>query len=255
MRKENRAMYIEELGTTYGETSPYTSPKKELGKNEFLTLLLAQLRYQDPLSPMESTEFTAQLTQFNSLEQLFGVNENLAGIQEMLYNQDKENLLELIGKTVKANDNTILIDDGRVVSGSYTFEEAADVTISIYNSDGFEVRRSYLGWQDAGEYDVAWDGRDDSGEAVEDGIYTFEVTARNEAGNYVDTNTHISGEVTGVTYQYGIPYLMIGDILISTDNTIIEVTKTAAQDTETVGEDTEDCQPLMRRRVQITGND
>jgi len=216
-----------------GEASPYTSPKKEVGRNEFLTLLLAQLKYQDPLSPMESTQFTTQLAQFNSLEQLFSVNENLIGIREMLSSQDKENLLELIGKTVKASDNTILIEDGGIVSGSYTLEDAADVTISIYDSNGFEIRRLYVSGQDAGEYDVAWDGRDNSGEMVEDGIYTFEVNAEDEAGKYVDANTYISGEVTGVTYQYGIPYLMIGDILIGTNNTIIEVTKTVAEDTET----------------------
>jgi len=232
-------MYIEGLETTYGETSPYTNPKKELGRDEFLTLLIAQLKYQDPLSPLESTEFTAQLAQFNSLEQLFGVNDNLIGILEMLNNQNKENILELIGKTVKANDNTILIDDGSPVCGSYTLEEGADVTISIYDSNGFEVRRLQPGRQDAGEHDVAWNGRDNSGEMVEDGIYTFEVTARDEAGNYVTANTYISGEVTGVTYQYGIPYLMIGDVLISTNNTIIEVTKTEPEDTETEPEDTE----------------
>lgn len=116
-------MYIEQLGATYGETSSYTNPKKELGKEDFLRLLVAQLKYQNPLSPMESTEFTAQLAQFSSLEQLFGVNDNLIGILEMLKNQDKENLLELIGKTVKANHNTIFIHDGSIVSGSYTLEK------------------------------------------------------------------------------------------------------------------------------------
>jgi len=225
-------MYIEGLGTTYGETPSYTAPRKEIGRDEFLTLLIEQLKHQDPLNPLKSTEFTAQLAQFNSLEQLFGVNDNLTGILEALYNQGEEDLLELIGRTVKANDNTILIKDGSTVSGSYTLEEAADVTISIYDSNGFEIRGLYPGRQDAGEYDVAWDGRDNSGEMAEDGIYTFEATAKDEAGNDVAANTYISGEVTGVTYQYGIPYLMIGDILISTNNTIIEVTKTAAEGTE-----------------------
>ena len=221
-------MFTEGVGTTYGEPSSYTNPKKELGKEDFLKLLLEQLKHQDPLNPMEGAEFTAQLAQFSSLEQLFGVNENLTGILETLFNQDKENLLELIGKTVKADDNTILIKDSSVVSGAYTLEEGADVTISIFDSNGVEIRRLQPGSQDAGEYEVAWDGRDESGEIVEDGIYTFEVTATNEAGNYVAVNTYISGEVTGVTYQYGIPYLMIGDLLVSSDNTIIEVTKTEA---------------------------
>jgi flagellar basal-body rod modification protein FlgD len=228
-------MFIEGIGTTHEETSSYTTPKKELGKEDFLTLLVEQLKHQDPLNPLESTEFTAQLAQFSSLEQLFGMNENLTGIQEMLYSQNKENLLELIGKTVKADNNTILVKDNSLVSGSYMLEEGADVTISIYDSNGFEIRKLYPGRQDAGEYDVIWDGKDNSGEMVEEGTYTFEVIAKDDAGNYVTSSTYTSGEVTGVTYQYAFPYLKIGDILISTNNTIIEVTKTEAENTETTG--------------------
>lgn len=228
-----------EVSSLLNEAASSSTNSQELGRDQFLTLLVAQLRHQDPLNPLQSTEFTAQLAQFNSLEQLFGVNENLAGIQEMLYNQDKENLLELIGKTVKADDNTILIDDGSIVSGSYTLEEGADVTISIYDSNGFEIRRLQPGWQDPGEYDAAWDGRDESGDMLGDGIYTFEVTATDEEGNYVAANTYITGEVTGVTYRYGVPYLMIGEMLISSNNTIIEVTMTDSGETNTAEQDAE----------------
>ena len=229
----------QEVSSLLNEQVSSSTNSQDLGRDEFLTLLLAQLEHQNPLSPMDSTEFTAQLSQFSSLEQLFGINDNLAGIQEMLYNQDKENLLELIGNTVKADDNTILIKDGSVVSGSYMLEDEAGVTVSIFDSNGFEIRTLNPGTKDAGEYDVAWDGRDESAEMVEDGIYTFEVTAIGEAGNYVAVNTYISGEVTGVTYQYGVPYLMIGEMLISSDNTIIEVTMTGSGETNTAEQDAE----------------
>ena len=219
-------MYIEGFGTTYGETTSYTSPKKELGREDFLTLLIEQLKNQDPLKPLESTEFTAQLAQFSSLEQLFGMNENLTDIQQTLHNQNEENILDLIGKTVKADDNTILIKDGNAVSGSYLLQDRADVTITIYDSNGFEIRTIHCGTQDAKEHDVLWDGTDENGNVVEDGIYTFDVIAKDDAGHYVTASTYSSGEVTGVTYEYGIPHLMIGDRLISTDQTIIEVTKT-----------------------------
>jgi len=221
-------MSIEGIGTMYGETSSYTIPKKELGKEDFLTLLVEQLKHQDPLNPMESMEFTAQLAQFSSLEQLFGMNENLAGIQEVLSNQSEETLLELIGKTVKADDNSILVSDGSAISGAYTLDEPADVTISIYDSEGSEIRTLYHYGQNAGEYNIDWDGRDNSGEKVEDGIYYHEVAAKDENGDSIDVNTYISGEVTGITYEYGVPYLIIGDKLVSSDNAIIEVTKTAA---------------------------
>ncbi len=224
-------MSIAALGPTYNntdETPRYANPKDALGRDQFLRLLVAQLQHQDPLNPMEGTDFTAQLAQFSSLEQLFGVNESLTGIQEALSVQENGDLLDFIGKTVKAEDNTILVKDGSVVSGSYTLEDRADVTVVVYDSDGYEVRTLYPGWQDAGEYDVDWDGRNNSGEIAEDGTYTFEVSAKDDADHYVTVNTYVSGEVTGVTYEYGLPYLMIGDKLVSTNQTIIEVTKTVA---------------------------
>jgi flagellar basal-body rod modification protein FlgD len=224
----------------FGEgLSSSTESQEGLGKSEFLTLLLTQLKNQDPLNPLESTEFTAQLAQFNSLEQLFSVNENLSDIQEMLYSQERENLLGLIGKTIKADDNTILIKDGDILPGSYSLEEAAEVSIAIYDSNGFEVRTLSPGTLDAGEYDLSWDGRDESGQIVEDGLYTFEVTARDEAGNYVTAHTYFTGEVTGVTYEYYTPYLMIGEKLVSADNTIIEVSNPAQGDTDTVTDEAE----------------
>jgi len=218
-------MYIEGLGTNYGETSSYTNTKK-LGREDFLKLLVEQLKHQDPLNPLESSDFTAQLAQFSSLEQLFGMNEALTGIQETLYSQNEENILDLIGKTVKTDDNAIIIKDGNLASGSYLLEDIADVTISIYDSNGSEIRKINLGTQDAEEHDVPWDGMNETGDPVEDGIYTFEVIAKNDAGKYVSVNTYTTGEVTGVTFEYGIPYLMIGDRLISTEQTIIEITKT-----------------------------
>ena len=222
-------MSIAALEPTYNkpdDTSSYASPKRETGLNQFLTLLVAQLKHQDPFNPMESTEFTAQLAQFSSLEQLFAVNENLIGIQKNLGGQQEEDLIGLIGKTVKAEDTTILVKDGSVVSGSYTLEDRADVTIVVYDSNGQEVRTFSPGWKDAGDYNVEWNGRDNNGDMAEDGIYTFEVSAKDESGHYVTVNTYITGEVTGVTYEYGLPYLMIGDRLVSTNYSIVEVRKT-----------------------------
>ena len=224
-------MSVAALGATYlnlDETLGYTKPKDELGRDQFLTLLVAQLQHQDPLNPLDGTDFTAQLAQFSRLEQLFTVNENLTGVQEALSVQGNGDLLNFIGKTVKAEDNTIVVKEDGVVSGSYTLEDRADVTVTVYDSNGYEVRKLCLGWQDAGEHEVDWDGRHTSGEMAEDGTYTFQVGAKNDSGRYVTVSTYISGEVTGVTYEYGLPYLMIGDKLVSTNQTIAEVRKTVA---------------------------
>ena len=219
-------MTIQGITNNYSSSNYTDTSTNTLGQDDFLTLLLTQLQNQDPLNPMESTEFTSQLAQFTSLEELFEINDNLAGIQDMIYTQGEDDLLGLIGKTVKANDNTILVADGNILSGAYTLDEGADVTVSIYDSEGSEIRTLDLGWKEIGDYDIDWDGRDASGEKIGDGTYNFEVTAKDEAGNYIDVNTYIQGEITGVTYEYGVPYLMIGDRLVSTNQTIIEVTKT-----------------------------
>ena len=219
-------MNIDGLGTNFGETPSYANTQ-EMNQEDFLTLLIEQLKNQDPLNPLDPTEFTAQLAQFSSLEQLFAMNDSLSTIAETLYSQGQDDIIQLIGKTIKAKDNTILIEDDTASLGSsYILEAGADVTITVYDSNGSEVRILNQGWQDAGEHDVSWDGRDNTGEMVEEGTYTFEVTAKDADGNGVAVTSCITGEVTGVTYAYGIPYLMIGDRLVSTDHTILEVIKT-----------------------------
>lgn len=224
-------MSIAALGPTYmkaDETSRYANPKDDaLGKDQFLTLLVAQLQHQDPLNPMESTDFTAQLAQFSSLEQLFGINDNLTGIQERLSVQENGDILDYIGKTVKTAGNMIFVNDGKMESGSYALEDRADVTVFVCDSNGMEVRRLYQGWQNPGEHELSWDGRDSAGDMVGDGIYTFEVEARNEGGFILPYNAYLTGEVIGVTNESGTAYLMIGDRLVKPDS-IIEVRKTVA---------------------------
>jgi flagellar basal-body rod modification protein FlgD len=228
-------MSIEALNTGYitssasNENTSSSSGTDELGKDEFLKLFIAQIQYQDPLNPLDSAEFTAQLAQFSSVEQLYGMNSKLGNIEETMNNQSEQrDNLGYIGKTVKADDNTMHVDNGTVQSGSYTLDGSGYVTIDVYDSDGIIVRTFYKGWEDKGEHDVSWDGRDDAGAIAGDGSYTFEVTARDEDGFYVPSNTYFSGEVTGITYQDGQPYLMIGNRIINDNNNIIEVTQTIA---------------------------
>jgi len=228
-------MSIEALNTGYGassasnETTSSSSSTEELGMDQFLKLFIAQIQNQDPLSPLDSAEFTAQLAQFTSVEQLYGMNSRLADIEEALSSQNEQrDDLGFIGKTVTANDNTIRVDDGTVQAGSYTIDGSGYVTVDVYDSDGLLVRTFYEGWEDEGEHSVNWDGRDDTGTLVDDGTYSFGINARDENGLYISYNTYISGEVTGLTYQDGQSYLMIGDRIINNINNIIEVSQTTA---------------------------
>jgi flagellar basal-body rod modification protein FlgD len=228
-------MSVESVYANYGTTpassgdTSSSSSSDELGKDQFLKLFIAQIQYQDPLNPLDSAEFTAQLAQFSSVEQLYGMNSKLENIDETLNSQSEQrDNLGYIGKTVKADENTMRVENGTVQSGYYTIDDSGYVTIDVYDSDGQTVRTFFKGLEDKGEHNVNWDGRDDTGTLVGDGTYTFGITARDENGFYVPSNTYISGEVTGITYQDGQSHLMIGDRIINNSSNIIEVTQTTA---------------------------
>lgn len=214
-------------GTNYlqpnmlAEASPENdAPKDFLGRNEFLTLLIAQLKNQDPLNPMAGHEFASQLAQFSSLEQLFEVNTNLTGIKGSLESTGGDQALDYIGKIIKTHDNAISKNGDQVDACDYSIEERANVMISIFNDKGIKVRSVYAGWEDPGEHGFSWDGRNNAGVLEADGNYTFEVSAVGESGRPVSAHTYMTGEVTGVSYQNGITYLMMGDRLVTPDKTI-----------------------------------
>jgi flagellar basal-body rod modification protein FlgD len=223
-------MYIADINSDYYSSAGLSAEKKNdiLGRNQFLQLLVAQLQHQDPLNPLDGTDFSAQLAQFSSLEQLFNMNDSLGKIEQSLDAQKTENVLDYIGKNVTTGDNdTIFMMEGEPIAGTYTLENRADVTISIYDYAGFEVCSYYAGRKDPGEYSVDWNGMDNNGDIVGDGEYTYTIEGRNEQGYAVPVETHVTGTVTGVTYKNDTPFLIMGDRLVSIDS-IIEVREIVA---------------------------
>jgi flagellar basal-body rod modification protein FlgD len=156
------------------------------------------------------------------------MNEALTKIAQSLDAQETENGLDYIGKNVIAGENdTIFVIEGEPIAGTYALGNRADVTIRIYDRAGFEVCSYYAGRKDPGEYSIDWNGMDNYGDNVGDGEYTYTIEARNEQGYAVPVETYVTGEVTGVTYKNGIPFLIMGDKLVSIDS-IIEVREIVA---------------------------
>jgi len=224
-------MYTNSLGTDYqqsavngADSSTSVKAKKDLGKEDFLNLLVTQLKHQDPMNPMESQEFSAQLAQFSSLEQLFGMNKTLMDIQKSLSANENENILDYIGKVVKTSDNKVSITGGIIDSSLYSLNGSADVNISVYDALGSEIRSIKSGLKAPGEHSIGWDGRDNRGNMVGDGVYSIRINATGQTGASVLADVYHTGEVTGVTHQSGIPYLMVGKRLVSPDQ-VIEITK------------------------------
>lgn len=210
-------MTITSVSEVHSQASPTTSANETvLGKDDFLTLLVAQLQHQDPLNPSDSTEFTAQLAQFSSLEQLQNINgtlENFAVYQSTANNIQSSNF---IGKTVTASGDTFSVANGTAAPLSIELDENCQtVYIQIYDAYGGYVTDIEAGSLDAGMHDIDWDGADQYGVPVNDGRYSFSVMAVDADGNSVSTTSYITGRVTGIDYQSGETMLLIGDQEVS----------------------------------------
>ncbi|MBW2061118.1 MAG: flagellar hook capping protein [Deltaproteobacteria bacterium] len=195
----------------------------KIGKDEFLKLLIAQMKYQDPLNPIEGTEFTAQLAQFTSLEQLYNINDTLEGLNTALTAQNSFQAVNLLGKTVKTAGQWLNVEEGELVTaGVYELKNAAQqVQINIYSQDGAMVHSIDHPAQEAGTHQVEWDGRNFLGQPVPDGIYAFEVVARNPDDSLIDSTGYTKGTITGLTFgQGGEPILLMNGIGLNLANVI-----------------------------------
>jgi flagellar basal-body rod modification protein FlgD len=205
-------------------SSKKTSKNTELGRDQFLKLLITQLKNQDPLNPMESVEFTSQLAQFSSLEQLFSVGDSLQAIKTSLQLQEGDQMLQYIGRKVVSQGNTLTVQGGDAGPASFSLDDDAEVSVSIYSSAGTLVRRLSMGWQKKGTCQVPWDGKDQTGKAVPDGDYSYRVEALDAEGGLVASQTFMTGEVTGVRHENGRSILLLGNRQIQPEN-IREVSK------------------------------
>jgi len=188
--------------------------KDPLGRDAFLKMLLAQLKHQDPLNPMEGGDFSAQLAQFSSLEQMFNMNDHLETIATSLVSDGANNVLDYIGKEVMCENDTLKLSEGVMSGGVFTLEAPAELMISIFDDIGREVITLYPGRLDTGTHQIDWNGYDRTGTPVPDGAYRFELTAISENGIYERVTAAASGLVTGVSYENGIPYLEMDGKLI-----------------------------------------
>lgn len=181
---------------------------KTVSKDEFLHLFVTQLRYQNPLNPMDSSQFTAQLAQFSSLEQLTNISNQMDMM--LLYQKSLQNTLtsSLIGKKVNISDDTVTLKGKADISYSLA-QDAAKVTISLYDAGGKLVREIQVGQQKAGQENYTWDGRDLNGNVLPDGAYTAKVAAFDASGNPVAVTSTANGTVTGIVYENNITYLVI----------------------------------------------
>jgi flagellar basal-body rod modification protein FlgD len=188
----------------------------QITRDDFMKLLIAQLQNQDPLKPMDNQEFAVQLATFNSLEQLIGVNEKLDSLVGKQGLSGQLNSSALIGKEVSGKGNAINLGASGDTSLHYELAgNAAKVTVQVMKEDGSVVRKIDAGSQAAGAQSASWDGKNNLGQRLPPGVYSFEVSALDGAGNSLPVTKQVRGVVTGVNLEGAEPVLEIGQLRIS----------------------------------------
>lgn len=190
---------ISELGA-YPEQSLNTAltNKQALGKEDFLKLLVTQLQHQDPLNPSDPTEFTAQLAQFSSLEQLFAVNSNLDQLSTSNAELEKLSALSLIGTEIVAQGNDFQFGNDPVELGYRLDSAATQATVYVQGENGQTVATLDVTDLTAGEHYITWNGTDKYGQVVPPGSYNLFISATGPADETIKATPLIKGLVSGV---------------------------------------------------------
>lgn len=176
---------------------------KSLANNfdNFLKILTSQLQNQDPMDPLDSSEFTNQLVLFAGVEQDIAQNTNLEKVTKLLEanNSQLDNAVPYIGKDIEATGNQINHEKDKSSTLIYDLpQKAKESTININDSSGRLVRQ-ITGPTERGRNEFVWDGKDSAGSAVASGVYSYSVQAKNSSDEVIsNVTTHTLGKVAGV---------------------------------------------------------
>ncbi len=210
----------------------------------FLTLLTTQMKNQDPLSPLDSNQFTAQLTQMAGVEQQLLTNDLLTSLLKAQSAGGLDNASNYIGKQVTAAWTATEFNDGKATWAYELGKDADKATLQVVDSQGAVVWEGAAPDKSSGLHTFNWDGKMKDGSTAQDGgVYTLKVAATDGAGAKIDSQALIQGRVTGVEMYNGAPYLVIGKSILPL-STVISLNEVTAQanndDTENPNVSTEE---------------
>ncbi len=178
-----------------------SSISQPLGKDDFLTLLVTQLKNQDPLKPSDPTEFTSQLAQYSSLEQLYNINESMKALDDLNGVFGRLSALSLIDKHVVVNSDTFQFD-GQEAGLGFRFQNTVkEATVYVKNDSGQILDQISVLDPSAGENILKWNGKDLNGRQLTPGKYFFSVIGITEEGEEVQGMPMVESMVTGVDFS------------------------------------------------------
>jgi flagellar basal-body rod modification protein FlgD len=179
-----------------------TSAQASLSDNfsTFLTLLTSQLKNQDPLSPMDSTQFTQQLVQFSQVEQQIKTNENLQSLATQFQAASSSAALSYLGKNAVIKSDTTFLSNGQA-SWGYSLPSTADSTKIEVRDASDRTVASFDGETASGSHVFTWDGKDANGNTMPAGDYHLAITAKDTGGNTITPTLTVSALIRGVDFS------------------------------------------------------
>ncbi|MBL4635570.1 MAG: hypothetical protein JKY56_17045 [Kofleriaceae bacterium] len=191
---------------------------EQSSKQEFLTLLVAQLENQNPLEPQSGSEFIAQLAQFASVEQGEQTNSLLSQIQAEQVSASNAGMAAFVGKEGSFKTDTLQIDGDSTTLPGVGFEVLSGspkARAVITDENGKEVRSVDLGTLRPGDHQLEWDGKNSLGQAVDPGRYKIEIRLEDTEGAESTVPTTVSGTIESLDFSTGYPMLRIGGALFA----------------------------------------
>lgn len=194
---------------TSGTTAGKGREADVVNQAEFMKLLIAQLQNQDPLNPLDSANFSAQLAQFSSLEQLTQINDKLGAAGEDKIG--KFDAVSFIGREVTGPSAGIAVKNGVATTLDYTLDQAGTIQAKVVDANGKQVASFKIEGEGAGAHtlDLA---KVSGAPKLDDGTYAVVLSQADPAGGSpLQIDTFVTGKVTGVDLTSTTPTLLLGE--------------------------------------------
>jgi len=184
-------------------TSQTNKPRKSLGQDEFFELMVAQLKSQDPLKPLDSNEFIGQMAQFSTVTGIENMQNSISELAATFQSSQALQASTLVGRRVLVpGSQGVLPADGSLTAAAELPQSTGSLSANIYDTRGQLVRHLSLGAHQAGTVQFDWDGLMDNGQQAPAGTYSIGVTAAmNDETSALETLT--SAQVESVTLGRG----------------------------------------------------
>lgn len=181
-------------------------------KNQFLQMLITQLKNQDPFAPQDSTQFAQQMMQMGQLEQLMTLNSSVDGLVAAQQGGLISQYSGMVGKGVMARGSTFELIQGQPAEIKFEIPEVPkSVTVNVFDLAGKLVRQMDTGITEMGGYTLTYDGQDKSGQPLPGGYYNYTVVAMDHDDNPITANTYSTGRISSVRLSNGSPVFQMGN--------------------------------------------